>query len=41
MSESQRLVGLLGKALTERHELLAFRQGADGDSPFFESNWHG
>ena len=21
--------------------VVAFRKGADGDSPFFESNWHG
>ena len=38
------LKGLSGcgwHALAEGDELLAFRQGADGDSPFFESNWHG
>jgi hypothetical protein len=40
MSESERLLWWLWEALTERYELLAFREGADGDSPFFESSWH-
>jgi hypothetical protein len=39
--ELKGLAGLLEAALAEGYELLAFRQGADGDGPFFESNWHG
>jgi hypothetical protein len=27
-------------ALAQGYELLTFRQGTDGDCPFFESNWH-
>jgi len=41
VGEPERLAGLAQEALAERQQLLAFREGADGDSPFFESNWHG
>src|SRR5205085_4408405 len=34
------LVGLANSALAESYELLTFGQGANGDSPFFESNRH-
>ena len=40
VGEPERLAGLAQDALAEREQLLAFREGADGDSPFFESNWH-
>ena len=40
VGEPEGLAGLADAALAEGYELLAFRQGADGDSPFFESNWH-
>jgi hypothetical protein len=33
-------VGLRRDALADCQELLTFRQSADRDSPFFESNWH-
>ena len=41
VGEPERLAGLAQDALAERQQLLAFREGADGDGPFFESNWHG
>ena len=41
VGEPERLAGLAQHALAERQQLLAFREGADGDGPFFESNWHG
>ncbi len=41
VGKPERLAGLAQDALAERQQLLAFREGADGDSPFFESNWHG
>jgi hypothetical protein len=34
-------VGLPDAALTQRDELLAFGERADGDRPFLQSNWHG
>ncbi len=40
VGELEGLAGLTDAALAKCYELLAFRQGADGDSPFFESNWH-
>ena len=40
VGEPERLAGLADSALAEGYELLAFRQSADGDGPFFESNWH-
>ncbi len=41
VGEPEGLAGLRGAApLRSRQELLAFREGADGDGPFFESNWH-
>ena len=40
VGEPEGLVRLRGHALAEGEELLAFRERADGDSPFFESNWH-
>ena len=40
VGEPEGLVRLADAALAEGDELLAFREGADGDSPFFESNWH-
>ena len=40
--EAEGAIRRLGsRALPDRQELLAFRQGADRDGPFFESNWHG
>jgi hypothetical protein len=41
VGEPERLVGFAEAALTESYELLTFRESANGDSPFFESNWHG
>ncbi len=41
VGEPERLAGLAQATLAERHQLLAFRERTDGDSPFFESNWHG
>jgi hypothetical protein len=40
VGEPERLARFTKSALTKGYELLAFRQSADGDSPFFESNWH-
>ncbi len=40
VGEPEGLAGLADAALAEGDQLLAFRQSADGDSPFFESNWH-
>jgi hypothetical protein len=40
VGEPEGLSGLADSTLAKCYELLAFRQGADGDSPFFESNWH-
>src|SRR6185312_14721784 len=38
--EAEGSVRLRRGAATDREELLTFRQGADGDRPFFESDWH-
>ncbi len=38
--EPEGLAGLAHAALAQGDELLAFRESADGDRPFFESNWH-
>ena len=40
MGEPERLAGLADAALAQGYQLLAFGEGADGDRPFFESNWH-
>ena len=40
VGEPERLAGFTDAALTESYELLTFRESANGDSPFFESNWH-
>jgi hypothetical protein len=40
MSKPERLAGLANSALAKGYKLLAFRESTDGDSPFFESNWH-
>ena len=36
-----RLARLAQHALAQGEQLLAFRELADRDSPFSESNWHG
>ncbi len=38
--ESEMPVGLPHVALAQRNELLAFGESADGDRPFFQSDWH-
>ena len=40
VGEPERLAGLAKHSLAQGYQLLTFREGADGDSPFFESNWH-
>ena len=40
VGEPERLAGLADAALAQGYELLAFGESADGDRPFFESNWH-
>jgi hypothetical protein len=40
MGEPERLARLADSALAECYELLTFGKSANGDSPFFESNWH-
>ena len=40
VGEPERLSGFADAALAEGYQLLAFGEGADGDRPFFESNWH-
>jgi len=38
--ELEMLFGLAYTALAQGDQLLAFGEGADGDRPFLESNWH-
>src|ERR1700691_5745443 len=38
--ELEVLFGLANTALAQGDQLLAFGEGADGDRPFLESNWH-
>ncbi len=38
--ELEVLFGLAYTALAQGDQLLAFGEGADGDRPFLESNWH-
>jgi hypothetical protein len=38
--EPEGFAGGTEAALAQGYELLTFRQGTDGDRPFFESNWH-
>ena len=38
--ELEVLFRLANTALAQGDELLAFGEGADGDRPFLESNWH-
>jgi hypothetical protein len=40
VGEPERLAGFTDAALAESYELLTFRESANSDSPFFESNWH-
>jgi hypothetical protein len=40
VGEPEGLTGLADAALAQGYELLAFGESADGDRPFFESNWH-
>jgi hypothetical protein len=40
VGEAERLAGLTDSTLAQGYQLLTFRESADGDSPFFESNWH-
>src|SRR4029077_13888193 len=40
VGEPERLAGFANSALTESYELLPFGKRTNGDSPFFESNWH-
>src|ERR1039457_3353650 len=40
VGQPERLAGLADSALAAGYELLTFGQSADGDGPFFESNWH-
>ena len=40
VGEPERLAGFADSALAQGYELLAFGESADGDRPFFESNWH-
>ena len=40
VGEPEGLAGLADAALAQGYQLLAFGESADGDRPFFESNWH-
>src|ERR1700735_2025722 len=40
VGEPERLSGFADATLAQGDQLLAFGEGADGDRPFFESNWH-
>jgi hypothetical protein len=40
VGEPERLAGFTDSALAESYELLTFGKSTNGDSPFFESNWH-